>query len=437
MPNEFRELGHKGMIEFFTDYHLQIFSRRLELQARRADGSDFPIEITIVPVETNQHLFFTAYLRDITERQQAEQALINSEAKFKAVFESSNDGIILHDFDGNILDVNHRVMDLLQYSAYELMGLNFLLLYPESEQPIVIAAQKTVVSEGNVQYQVEFQRQDGSCFPAEVSASLTHINDQQLVQCVVRDITKRVKAEQELRESLEREREVSELKSRFVAMASHELRTPLATILSSTELLSAYFDELTPEEFHERFRRIESQVQHMTNLLEGVLTIGKIDAGTYVFRPRRLNLVELAEEILQDITAIYQGSHQIDFTWDGEQPYVFVDAQLIRQTVSNLLTNAIKYSPRGSVVRFHVAINEDSVKLEVQDQGIGIPEEDQPQLFQRFHRATNTTGISGTGLGLSIVKHAVDLHSGTIKFESQVSKGTSFYISIPKVSENQ
>jgi signal transduction histidine kinase len=236
-------------------------------------------------------------------------------------------------------------------------------------------------------------------------------------------------AETNLREALEREKELNQLKSRFVSMVSHEFRTPLGTIQSAVELLEHY--DWTPEEREERFHQIYTAVQHMTRLLEDILLIGRADAGRVNFHPTLLDLNQFCSDLVSEIKQTLGAQHNLNFVSRCSHPQGYLDKQLLRQIFTNLLSNAVKYSPLGSTVLFELTCEDGQVIFQVTDEGIGIPLEDQPRIFEFFHRAVNVGGIPGTGLGLSIVKRWVDYLDGTITFRSEVGSGTAFKVTLP------
>ena len=231
--------------------------------------------------------------------------------------------------------------------------------------------------------------------------------------------------------SLERERELNEMKTRFVSMTSHEFRTPLATILSSVELIEQYSDRLAAAEKTEILGSIKAAVKRMTNMLENVLLIGKADSGHMAFEPAALNLRDLCSRVLDEVRTTASAAHRFKFSSDGDCENVAVDERLVRHILTNLLSNAVKYSPAGGEVVFELVRAGDIAVITVSDQWIGIPGSDLPRLFESFHRGGNVSNIQGTGLGLTIVKKAVDQHGGQIEVHSEERKGTRFTVTLP------
>jgi signal transduction histidine kinase len=238
------------------------------------------------------------------------------------------------------------------------------------------------------------------------------------------------RAEDEMRLALQEERELNELKSRFVSMISHELRTPLTVIKTSLELLDRYGDVASEEKKREYFQRGRSAVDNMTQLLEDVLTLSRAEAGKLELNPSALNLEEFCQEVVEEVR-LACANHNIVFNKQSDCHNAYLDRTLLRWILTNLLSNAVKYSPVGSTIELKLTCSNQTAFFEVSDRGIGIPIDDQPRLFELFHRASNAGAIRGTGLGLAIVKQCVSLHQGHITFTSEEGVGTTFKVSLP------
>lgn len=238
-------------------------------------------------------------------------------------------------------------------------------------------------------------------------------------------------SQQKLQEAYEKEKELSELKSRFVSMASHEFRTPLTTICLYTESLMAYRHKLTEEQINQRLGKIQSQVQHLSEITEDVLQLARLQARRMEFHPDQLDLDELCRSILADLQSLPEATARLIYRCTEPLPMAYVDKRLTRQLISNLVGNALKYSPAEKRVTITLEYTATTFVLTVADEGIGIPAADLPYLFEPFHRAVNVGSIAGTGLGLVIVKEAVELHGGTIAVASEVNRGTTFTVKLP------
>ena len=238
---------------------------------------------------------------------------------------------------------------------------------------------------------------------------------------------------EQLHAALTEEKELNKLKSNFISMVTHEIRTPLALILSASEILSRYHDRLTPENRSEHLRTIDSSVQRMSGLLEDVLLFSKAVAGRMEFHPSAMDLKKFCTTLLDELLSATSRRCPIGFSCDFSDP-VRADEKLLRHIFTNLLTNAVKYSPAGTAVQFSAARDGGDAIFLVQDHGRGIPEDDRKRLFTPFHRSKNVATIQGTGLGLVIVKHCVERHGGTIEIESSENQGTTVSVRLPLFS---
>lgn len=252
----------------------------------------------------------------------------------------------------------------------------------------------------------------------------------------------RHRAESAIRKALQQEKELSELRARFVSVVSHEFRNPLSTILFSTELLEKYQAKLSDEKKLTYLQRIHTAVKRMSQLLDNVLTIGATDAGKLTCHPTPLDLNQFCHDLVEELKFSANTNHVIVFTnyasllastADAELPCL--DTKLLQHILTNLLSNALKYSPSGSRINLDLSYQPKAepkeIVFQVQDQGMGIPVADQAQLFSPFHRGTNVSNIAGTGLGLSIVKQCVETHGGTVQVVSEIGVGTTFTVTLP------
>ncbi len=239
------------------------------------------------------------------------------------------------------------------------------------------------------------------------------------------------KVEDEMRQALQVERELNDLKSKFVSIVSHEFRTPLTVLRTSIEILEKYGHLATEEKKQTYFQRIRSAITNMTQLLEDVLVVGRAEAGKLDFKPCPIDLKAFCEEIVEEIQHGVGIAHNIVFQCQDEFVDVQLDPNLLRPILTNLLSNAVKYSDKGSQVDFSAHKEKSHLVFTVADRGIGIPKDDQPHLFELFHRASNVDTIRGTGLGLAIVQQCVTRHHGHVSFESHENIGTTFYVKLP------
>ncbi len=237
---------------------------------------------------------------------------------------------------------------------------------------------------------------------------------------------------QELDQAVIRERELNQLKTRFISVASHEFRTPLSAILLLSEIIESFGQTLSPEQRKAKFDQIRYSIRQMTMLLDDVLALSRTELGSIPFQRQPVDLIAYFIEALRQFDEAWTAGHIIRFIRPDTPVVAQIDPNLFSHILSNLVSNAIKYSPAQSEIIVELTQTEAEVTIRVIDQGIGIPAADLPNLFTAFHRAGNVSGIKGTGLGLSIVKQFVDLHKGSIAVQSSLENGTTFTVIIPK-----
>lgn len=364
---------------------------------------------------------------DITERKQAEDALHSSMATNRALLNAIPDLMFRISREGIIVNFKAAKDNNLLMPSSEFLGKHLYEVFPhEVAQPIINGIEQALQT-GEVQI---FECQllvNNNLLDYELRIAVSAQNE---VMAIVRDITERKRAEADVRATLEKEKELSFLKSRFISMTSHEFRTPLATIFSSAELLEHYSHKWSEERKLNHIQRIQASVKHMTRLLNDVLLIGKAEAGKLEFNPTKIDIVQFCRDLVEEIE-FTASTHTIAFGAEYKITTAYMDEKLLRQILTNLLSNAIKYSPEGDSVNFDLICEQKEAIFRIQDRGIGIPAVDRDQLFNSFHRASNVGTISGTGLGLAIVKRSVDLHGGKITLESEVEVGTTFIVTLP------
>jgi signal transduction histidine kinase len=241
------------------------------------------------------------------------------------------------------------------------------------------------------------------------------------------------KSQKSLSEALGKEKELNEIKSRFVSMASHEFRTPLSTVLSSAALLGKYVKTEEQENREKHIGRIKESVRHLNALLEDFLSLGKLEEGKVEAKPEQINVNEFLDEVTEEMKAIAKPGQQLLVSCEGGTNFT-TDKKLLKNILINLLSNAIKFSTEEGLIILDSCNAGDHLQLSVKDQGIGISEEDQQHLFSSFFRGKNAVNIEGTGLGLHIVNRYVNLLNGSIWMESALNAGTTFFIELPELT---
>ncbi len=382
-------------------------------------------------MEKNIHLE-----QEVKTRQQAEEALKRllrevSDIKF-ALDQSAI--VAITDLQGQIIYANDHFCDISKYSRQELLGNTHRIVNSGYHAPEFFQQMWRTIGQGQVwKGEIRNQAKDETFYWVEtvIVPQLDENNTPYQYVSIRREISDRKKAEAEILKSLKRERELNDLKTRFVSMVSHEYRTPLTTILSSLDLLEHYGHCSTPQEKREFFQQIRTAVQKMTELLEDVLSFNKAESGLISLHPAPVDVVRFCEMLVLELQRITPTSHQIQFTSEVKSLQGQMDEKLLHHIFGNLISNAVKYTPEGGIIKFEVACQHQSVLFTVQDPGIGIPPDSMGKLFRAFFRAGNVGTICGTGLGLSIVKHLVEIHQGIIQVESQVGVGSTFKVTLP------
>ena len=399
----------------------------------------------------------------------------------RSLFENATEGMIVTDSKGSIFLVNPSASHMFGYEPNELKGQKIEIIVPAQYAKNHVNLRDGFYHDPKNRVMghnrdLHGQKKDGSNFPVEVSLSTYIQNNERYVIAFIIDITQRklneqnmlsqqrelekltddmrnlntdleAKVEQrttilkealqkleksqiELNEALDKEKELNEIKSRFVSMASHEFRTPLSTVLSSASLVDKYTTAEDQEKRSRHVDKIKNSVKHLNNLLEDFLSMGKLDEGKIGTHFHEFNLEELIVNTIEEMKGSLKKGQQISCNISG-MFLIVSDKNLLRNILFNLISNAIKFSDESKTI-FLTATAEDScIRILIADEGIGISEEDQEHLFSSFFRGKNVVNIQGTGLGLHIVKKYIELLDGSIELESRLGMGTSVTVSIP------
>jgi PAS domain S-box-containing protein len=419
---------------------------RFDWMARRADGGNFPVEVILTRIEMGGRWIIQAVVNDISERKKAEAELresaarlCESEARFSAAFHASPVlSAIARMEDGRFVEANEAFVSWTGFSREEVVGRSAaemnLWVNPEARA----AFWAEVKERGHVRHrECEVRTRRGDFRTVLMSADIIEIHGQPHVLTVALDISERKRAEVEMGRALEREKELSQLKSNFVSMVSHEFRTPLGIIRSSAEILADYFDQLAAAERREHLQSIARNTRRMAGLMEEVLVLGRLDAGRMEFKPAPLHLRTFCQRLTEEVLSATERRCPIALAVSASaEDEVLADERLLRHIFTNLLTNAAKYSEPGRRVELGVERHGGDAVWVVRDHGIGIPEADQPWLFDAFRRGDNVGQRPGTGLGLVIVKRCVELHGGGIQVRSRVGEGTAVTVRLPLYAQS-
>ena len=446
----------------------------VEAELQRQSGQPFwaTVELDSLTWEGRPHLLVR--ITDVDRLRATERRLNHSVGRFEAVFAHATIGIIVCNQQGELVLANEKAQELFGYPTGALLGQRIEVLVPDSVRQhhaqlrASFNAHPQVRSMGHNRNLVA-RRQDGSEFPVEVSLSYFRLEEELFVVSYVIDITFKKEAERELIEQRQRverlnqeleqkvadrthallttlaqlekrteelgqalaaEQEVGELKSRFVSMASHEFRTPLTAVLTSTALIEKYPGTDQQDKRVKHLQRIRASVNHLNDILEEFLSVGRIEEGRIEAHPVELDFPDLLRETITDMQGLLKPGQTIRLALDDTSS-VRLDPSLLRKILVNLLSNAIKYSEAGTEVLLQAGSTARELTIRVQDQGVGISEADQQHLFERFYRARSVANVPGTGLGLYIIAKYLELMGGTIALHSELGAGTTVTITIP------
>ncbi len=393
-----------------------------------------------------------------------------------------SEGIIIVDEVGRIVIANPVSEQIFGYEADGLTGVNLEELLPARYRSRHVNFREGFNRNPEPRRMgfgrdLKALRKDGSEFPVEISLSFTRVKGQLLVMAFISDISQRKKAEEalkrseeqllvyaaelerkvearthalndtisrlekevrerkkaeeEVRKAFEREREVNDLKSKFVSIASHEFRTPLSAVLSSASLINQYKEKGELEKVTKHVARIKSSVNHLTAILNDFLSLGKLEEGKIEVNNEIIRVNEFLNEVREELLETLRADQEIIIKETPGALEIKSDVRILRNILFNLISNASKYSSPGKIIYVEARLEKDQVAFDIRDEGIGIPEQDFKHMFDRFFRASNAGDTQGTGLGLNIVKRYVELLHGSVTFSSVYGEGSTFTVRLP------
>ena len=406
----------------------------------------------------------------------------DSEA-FKTLFEGISEAILIVDKDLKVFDLNSTTERLFQYKSHELLDQSINKLIPQSFHHSHDQYAHSFIQEGEKRQmgsdrEISGLKKNGEEFPLEAGLNPFTLNGETYTMVLITDISirkekeaeiqrlnrsleekvkdrtaelesivdelersnsqlqleikKRKQAENKIKDALAKEKELNELKSKFLSLVSHEFKTPLSGILSSSTLAGKYTQTSQQDKREKHLQTIKNKVHYLTGILNDFLSLERLESGNVNYKFEKFSLQSLVNEVVYNANITLKSNQDLDYTDDFEDQLLFQDKGVLELALSNLLGNAIKYSKEDALIRFRVNSNIDKVFFEVHDEGLGIPDKDQKYIFDRYFRAENVANQQGTGIGLNISRTHIKNLGGDISFTSKEGSGTSFYISIPK-----
>lgn len=438
-------LSTEAIVELLQNHGLHKTNAR---RHRRKDNADLYAEVVSHDIVLGgiQSRLVAAY--DVTERTKVEGHL----RLLESVITNANDAVLVTEAQNidspgpKIVYVNQAFTTMTGYMEKEVLGKSPRILQgPKTDKRELARIREALTNHDTIEVEIINYRKNGEEYWANFTIVPVADNGDALTHYVAiqRDVTARKRHEEMTRENLERqvkerthelnealskEKELVELKSKFVAIASHEFRTPLATINFATNYLKDYLNKLQPSDINKKLESIEKQVRHMTFLLDDVLTLGKSESGKTKVIPKKIDIHDFFQKIIEEVLYSTKSTHTVTFSFDSPVRVIEIDEKLLRNVFINLLSNAIKFSPESSEVVLTVHSVDQQLRISVSDKGVGIPANEFDKIFDPFHRGSNAGAIQGTGLGLSIVKKAVELLDGVLDFKSEIGKGSEFTV---------
>lgn len=431
-------LSSPEIIEQEMDQALKFRTNYFIFNHKVSDGSIRTVEIHSSPIVLNGNKLLFSIIHDVTEKTMASNALRMNESLMKMILETTPNGVLVTDqTHDKILFINTRFQeiwpffksqDIYNHKASDIFNLLSETMIDDQSifDNISPGAEKKPVNKVTVQLIT------GNYYKCFSACILGEDGEYDRRLFIFEDITREEIFAKSLQMAIQKEKEMNELKSGLVRMTSHEFKKPLTSILVATETIQKYGITPDDEDYAKYFYRISKNAKFMKDLIDKFLNLSKLEYGQMPIKLERANLVSFVRGWLDEFRKEQSSIRQIQFNPDCADCYLDIDINLLKQVLSNLVSNGIKYSPEDSRIVLSINANPMDVEIQVSDNGIGIPAKDQEFIFSTFFRASNVSRVPGTGIGLALVKQIIDVHDGTIGFRSKVNEGTTFTIKLPR-----
>ncbi len=435
---------HHAHIDHVEDFIKKSGKRQMgigrDLYGVRKGGEEFPVEAGLNPFELYGHTYVMALVINITERKKAEQEIIH----WARIFDESLNEIYIFDAESLLfVDVNNGAISNMGYALEEFRQLSAVTIKPKFTeakfrkliQPLLVKNREKLV------FETIHKRKDGTTYPVEVHLQSSKIRERDVFVAIVVDITERLnytkklektvkERTKQLTEALAKEKELNELKTRFLSLVSHEFKTPLSGILTSITLLAKYTETAQQEKRDKHITTIRNKVRYLDTILNDFLSVERLESGKVTYKLVTFPLSKVINEVIYDANMLLKTGQRIGYPEDIDDIVMQFDEKILELALSNLVHNAIKYSPEDTMIDITIATVRDHLVIHVRDQGIGIPKGAQKHIFNRYFRAENVLLTQGTGIGLNIARQHLENLGATLTFSSVENEGSIFSIKI-------
>jgi PAS domain S-box-containing protein len=469
IPDDLKKI-HLGHTESYKkNPHSRAMGIGIELSGKTKSGKSIPIEVSLNYFSKDSTTYVVALITDISERRdiqeklkhytrnlelsvnektanlkaavedlkmqikerkETERALAESQELYRIIARNFPKGTIsVIDKELKYVFIEGQELFRLGITGESLIGTNFGDRLQASIRKSTIEALKPVFKGKSQKIDLKLKKNHYVLNAVPLTDKNKKKADK--IMIVEQNVSEQKEAEQNIKNALKKETELGEMKSRFVSMASHEFRTPLSTILSSVFLVEQYSSKGEEKKVREHLKKIRQKVKNLTEILNDILSLGRLEEGKIQIDRSKFDINSFLQEIVSEMKGISKPGQKILTRFDLKRKSVFSDQNILRNILQNLFSNSIKYSPEGATIVLDARMKNGELSIIVEDQGMGIPDEDQGHIFTRFFRAKNASNIQGTGLGLNIVQKYAHILGGSISFRSKEKKGTKFYIHIP------
>ncbi|MDX1462278.1 MAG: PAS domain-containing sensor histidine kinase [Marinirhabdus sp.] len=441
IPKKYQADHHKHVSGFMGRTDKRQMGHGRDLYGRRKDGSQFPVEAGLNPFKVGGEKYVMALVIDISIRKKQEQELKH----WANIFNESLNEIFIFDAETlRFINANKGALQNIGYTLDELKQMTPVDIHPDTDRMKFLKQieplQNATIEK--IKFNAKHERKDGTIYPVEVHLQKSSSGEKDTLVAIILDITEQEKYTQnlektvaertrQLEEALNKEKELGELKTKFLSLVSHEFKTPLSGILTSATLAGKYTKEEHQEKREKHLKTIQGKVKYLNNIINDFLSIERLESGKVNYMYSNFPLSRVVNEVIYDANMLLKEGQHIQYPENIDSIFIDFDEKILDLILTNLINNAIKYSAEDSTIHITAEVQKNELVIRIRDEGIGIPETDQKYVFNRYFRAENALLNQGTGIGLNIVKTHLENLGGTITFTSTENIGTEFIVKIP------